>query len=716
MSPDLDTISWPASRLGELIEALARASLLTAKPERVPEPPATLVLQGGEGSGKWIEEATRWLGLEAEPVEVSYAEVESFLRSASPVILQLPGSQVLTSEPRFLGLLGCRESALVLGPDLRNHPLPVETIRAALCHEVETPLLEKTDKTLQVAGVSKRGWQKARAAILRECLRPVRISGCWLLGLPPGASFWTQLRRARLARPLFTLAGAHAIQYFLWIVSWWLVGKGELEGRLDVAWLWAWALLLFTLVPLQLLTTWLQGRFAVGAGALLKRRLLYGSLRLEPDEIRHEGAGQLMGRVIESEAVESLALSGGFLALVALIELVMACIVLSITPAGRVPVLLLIASFAAVLFLGWRYFRRREGWTSSRLGLTHDLIESMVGHRTRLAQQPPERWHDGEDQAYDRYFEKAVAMDRLATPLMALAPQGWLVVGLAGLAPAFVAGEGSVSALAITLGGVLLAFRSFKRLTAGISDVVGAAIAWRQVEPVFRAGDRPEVAGGAGLFLPSRHASSPTSDGRPVIEVHDLVFRYPGREEPVLSGCSLQIHHGERVLLEGPSGGGKSTFASVLGGLRLPQSGLLLAEGLDLQSLGLDAWRKRVVVAPQFHENHVLTGTLAFNLLMGRHWPAYPEELAEAEAVCRELGLGELLTRMPAGLLQTVGETGWQLSHGERSRLYIARALLEGSEVVVLDESFAHLDPENLRQALACVFQRASSLVVIAHP
>ena len=54
---------------------------------------------------------------------------------------------------------------------------------------------------------------------------------------------------------------------------------------------------------------------------------------------------------------------------------------------------------------------------------------------------------------------------------------------------------------------------------------------------------------------------------------------------------------------------------------------------------------------------------------------------------------------MPAGMLQMVGETGWQLSHGERSRLYIARALLQDAELVVLDESFAALDPENLQRA-----------------
>jgi ATP-binding cassette subfamily B protein len=63
-----------------------------------------------------------------------------------------------------------------------------------------------------------------------------------------------------------------------------------------------------------------------------------------------------------------------------------------------------------------------------------------------------------------------------------------------------------------------------------------------------------------------------------------------------------------------------------------------------------------------------------------------------------------------------VGEMGWQLSHGERSRLFIARALLQEAEVVILDESFAALDPETLQRALLCVIQRAKTLVVIAHP
>jgi ATP-binding cassette subfamily B protein len=101
---------------------------------------------------------------------------------------------------------------------------------------------------------------------------------------------------------------------------------------------------------------------------------------------------------------------------------------------------------------------------------------------------------------------------------------------------------------------------------------------------------------------------------------------------------------------------------------------------------------------------------------MARRWPPLDGDLAEAEAVCRELGLGDLLERMPAGLFQMVGESGWQLSHGERSRVYIARALLQGADLLIFDESFAALDPENLAKALVCVLNRAPSLMVIAHP
>ncbi|HEY9431908.1 MAG TPA: ATP-binding cassette domain-containing protein [Blastocatellia bacterium] len=66
--------------------------------------------------------------------------------------------------------------------------------------------------------------------------------------------------------------------------------------------------------------------------------------------------------------------------------------------------------------------------------------------------------------------------------------------------------------------------------------------------------------------------------------------------------------------------------------------------------------------------------------------------------------------------MQMVGETGWRLSHGERSRLFLAWALLQQSDLVILDESFAALDPQTLHQCLNCTLDCAKSLLVIANP
>jgi len=363
---------------------------------------------------------------------------------------------------------------------------------------------------------------------------------------------------------------------------------------------------------------------------------------------------------------------------------------------------------------GLWFYARRATWTRNRLAMTHDLVERMVGHRTRLAQEPRERWHDGEDQVLERYLMSSRSMDRATVWLTALVPRGWLVVGILGISPLFISGSVSSATVAVAFGGILLAYRAFRRLVAGVAHLAGAAIAWSEAAEVLQASKRAETAGLPSFALSSRPA--PAYEGPPFLDGQELLFRYRNRGEPALEDCSLSVRRGERLLLQGPSGSGKSTLVSLLTGLRVPDSGLLLLDGLDRQTLGVDGWRRRIVAAPQFHENHVFMGTFAFNLLMGKDWPPEPRDVERAEALCRDLGLGDLLGRMPGGLLQQVGETGWQLSHGERSRLFIARALLQEADFVVLDESFAQLDPENFVRSLRCVLDRAATVMVIAHP
>jgi ATP-binding cassette subfamily B protein len=537
-----------------------------------------------------------------------------------------------------------------------------------------------------------------------------------MLRLSPGASFLAQIRQAGLVKPFTGLISIYTVQYVLGLVGWLVIGRAALLGRFDPGWLAAWVLILITCLPLNALVSWYEGVLAIGGGALIKRRLLYGALRLEPHEIRHQGAGQLLGRVFESQAIESLLLGAGFTCVLAIIEVAISVGVLARGAGGWPHAFLLIGWIVVAIYIGRVYWKKRRDWTTHRVDMTHDLVEKMVGHRTRLAQEKHGRWHQDEDQKLRRYAEISKELDHGGVLVLALVPAGWGLLGLLGLAPAIISGRSSTAELAIGLGGVLLAGGALAKIATGLATIAGAAISWKQVSQLFYAAERPEAIGSPVFACTRRVNSNYVSSDRTIIDAHNLVFHHGDRGKPILQGLNLRILAKERVLLEGPSGGGKSTLSALLSGLRVPQSGSILVGGFDRTTLGSEMWRRRIAMAPQFHENHILTETLAFNLLMGRRWPPKVEDLEDAMTICRELGLGELLDKMPAGLAQVVGDNGWQLSHGERSRVYIARALLQQADLVILDESFAALDPENLFRALRCVVTRTNALMVIAHP
>ncbi len=691
-------IAWPFERIGEAITALARRGGLDPLPKDLPVPPHL----PSQAHGDWIEASAQILGIEAERVETPYAELESYIASSRIVLIPVAHSE----GTRYL--LMVRSGGVVLGADRELHTLPISEIRAAICAESEAEPLERIEAFLESVGIEQKARVAARRAMLAEQLGAMKISS-WMLRLPIEAPFRRLAASGGQGPRLMKALGAHAAFLAIYLLSWVVIGQAALQGRLDRGWLWAWILLLMTLPPIRMAAIRMQARVAVTLGSWLRQRLMAGALQLDPESVLAEGAGQLLGRAIESDSLETLVLSGGFTGVIALMELSAAAAVLIASGAWGLTALL--AAWCAVCALiCMRYLKRARRWTSLRLDMTHSLVERMVGHRTRLAQERPEQRHEDEDQELDRYLDSSIIRDRAEAALLSAIPQGWLIAGLLAMAPAFLAAQGNVTPLAVGIGGIFLAQRAFKRLSAAAWQMVDARIAWEQLTPLM-AEIGPSLKGSPVFAV----ATSASRDEVP-LEAQELVFRYPTRDEPVLRRCSLRISAGERVLMGGSSGGGKSTFVSLLTGIRQSSAGLLLAGGLDRHTLGADGWRRRIVAAPQFHLNHVITGPLFFNLLMGRRGAIGEAEMQEALEICREMGLGDLLERMPGGLFQMVGETGWQLSQGERSRVFIARALLQDASLVVLDESLAALDPETMQRALDCVLSRAKTLLVIAHP
>lgn len=502
------------------------------------------------------------------------------------------------------------------------------------------------------------------------------------------------------------LIAAHTLQILFTIGSWVFIGAGALSGRVDRGWIVAWALCLATAAVFRMAAIWLEGVVSIAVSGAIRQCLLGGAMSIAPDVVRRRGPAELMAEVLEVDSIERVAEGGAFLALLSMVELILACAVLAwgASPAVQMP--LLAASIGLVLWCGRRHLRMRAAWASMRVAQTEQMVERMIAHRTRAVQQPADAWHESEDGALAAYVDRSRELDRSTTGLEAALPRTYVVAALVALTPVFVEGSASTVEQAVTLGVILYSGRSLRSLTFGIPRLAGAFIAWRRVREIAAAAFTRDAEG----------VSACAGTAAAVLRAEGITFTHHGRTAAAVRECSLALRSGEFVLLEGESGSGKSTLASLLAGRRQPSAGAVMSCGLDIHTVGARAWRRRIGAVPSYHDNHVLSATFGFNLLLGRSWPHSAEDLADARQVCEELGLRPLLERMPSGLDQMIGETGWQLSHGERSRLFLARALLQRPAVLLLDETFAALDPENLRDCLQCVFRRADAAVVIAHP
>ncbi len=725
-------VIWPLTSLHEAIPLLAeKSSLLTKEMQSKPD-----TVESMDNLSAWLEHAGEQLGVEIMEVETSYPDQEDLLLQAAPALVLLPQ----TGEGRqddenntnteqsagFVLLTSSKGQSLrLLDQKGRVYSLPVQQLRDILVNELEAPLLPMVNTILEQVHIEEQQQGKVQRALLREYLAGARIGDCWLLRLPPSASFIRQLFRSRFPGKLTGLISATLIERLLILCASFLMGKKLLQGSVDVSDFQLWGLLLFAILPVHVLALQLRNRLSLDFGILLRNRLLYGILQLRPDEIQHQGSGYFVGTVQEIEQLEAMGMGTTFLTVTSFLELLLAVIVLMLGAGGLLHGLLLMLWVGAILVLGWVYYLRMREWLTHSRVMTRDLVERMVGHRTRLAQEQPEQLHELEDQLLSRYTIISERLDSMEVIMKSLAGRrGWLPVSLLGTLTMFVSTGVDISMLAVSLGGTLLAALALDQFVQSIYQFLKTMMSWEQVHPLYQAAVR-ERKRKKTQFVPLT-CFAQEQKKHPVIQLEKLSFSYPapgypsgdsGQTGPViLDQCNLTIDAGQYVLLEGASGCGKSTLAAVLSGLQQPTAGSLHLFGFSQASLGEAVWRKRVVIAPQFHQNYVLTETLAFNLLMGRGWPPSREDVREAETLCQELGLGELLKAMPAGLQQIVGEGGWRLSHGERTRLFIARTLLQKADLIILDESFAALDPETLQIALPCVLRRAKALLLIAHP
>ena len=269
-------------------------------------------------------------------------------------------------------------------------------------------------------------------------------------------------------------------------------------------------------------------------------------------------------------------------------------------------------------------------------------------------------------------------------------------------------GGGMVQSGAITIGELT----SFLMYTAYAgSSLFGLSGFWSELmkgvgaaSRLFELQDRnPTISPTVGL---------PVASARGPILFENVSFSYPTRPAvSIFKGLDFEIPQGSNIAIVGPSGGGKSTIASLLLRFYSPTTGTIKIDGVDISKMNVKQLRRKIGVVSQ--EPVLFSGTIADNIAYSKPKATRAEIITAArKANCK------FIEDFPDGLDTSVGPRGAMLSGGQKQRIAIARALVKNPDILILDEATSALDAESetlVNAALAALLKGNNTTISIAH-
>ncbi|MER6057071.1 thiol reductant ABC exporter subunit CydD [Streptomyces albidoflavus] len=430
--------------------------------------------------------------------------------------------------------------------------------------------------------------------------------------------------------------------------------------------------------------------------------------RLAPAGLRGTRRGDLLSRLVaDVDALQDYwlrwLLPAGWAALVSTVSVLFMTWLLP--AAGAVLAIGLLAAAVGVPLVSGGFARRAERRLAPARGALATRVAEVLtgtGELTVAAALAHRTARTGDaDRELTRIRARGAAANALGAGLTAV------ITGLTTVAAAYVGIRG-VSAGA--LDGVALAVVVLTPLAA-FEAVTALPLAVQFRQRVRRSAERVHEVLDAPVPVTEPEAAGPAPESPFPVELRGVAARHPGQERDALTGIDLTVTEGRRIAVVGPSGSGKTTLAQLLLRFLDPRTGSYTLAGASAPGLDGDDVRRLVGLCAQ--DAHVFDSTLRENLLLADR-SATGGRLREVLGRARLLEWAETL---PQGLDTPVGEHGARLSGGQRQRLALARALLAGFPLLVLDEPAEHLDLETADRLTADLLAatRGRTTLLITH-
>jgi ATP-binding cassette subfamily B protein len=487
-----------------------------------------------------------------------------------------------------------------------------------------------------------------------------------------------------------------------------IIDRGVLTG--DTDYIWSTGVVMLVVTAIQVIfsvsAVYLAARVAMGFGRDVRSSLFHRVTDFSAREVSTFGAPSLITRITNDvQQVQMLVVMFCTLAVAAPITIVGGIFMALHQDAGLGPLLavsLLALSVAVGMIIArmvpqFRLMQERI----DKINLV--LREQITGIRVVRAfvREPVEEARFGE------VNEQLTDTSLTAGRLMALMfPTLLLILNLSSVGVLWF-GSNRIASGAMTVGSLVAFLTYFSLILIAVmmaSFVVlmspRAAVCAERIQDVLETEPSVRTSDAAVTDVP---ASS-------TLELHDVGFRYPGAEHPVLSGISFSAGPGQTTAVIGSTGAGKTTLVNLLARLVDVTSGRVIVDGVDLRELHPEALWTRIGLVPQ--KPYLFSGTVASNLRYGKP-DATEAEMWEALGVAQAT---DFVSAMPGGLDAPIAQGGTNVSGGQRQRLAIARALVRKPEIYLFDDSFSALDlatDARLRAALK-PYTRGSTVVIVA--